>query len=97
MAKRREATKIVDTVVAHRPCFAERRLWETPTAHALFIRIAGEDCVRVSPFRVGQRRQPDRLALGPDDAIGTILFELQPVTAVQQCVVTVGLDFQDQG
>lgn len=80
----------------HRPCFAERRFRERPAPHAFFIRIAGEDSVGLIPFPLRQGWQPDCLPLRADDAIGAILFKLQPVAAVQQRIIGRRLGFKNE-
>ena len=96
MAERGEAAEIVDAVMPHRPGLAERRLREAPAAHAFLVGVAGEDRVGLLPVAGRQRLLPDRLAFGPDDAIGAVLLELLAAAAVEQRVVGIGRDFEDQ-
>src|SRR5690606_38112877 len=81
---------------AHRPGLAERRLRKAPAAHAFLVGVAGEDRVGLCPLPVGQRALPDRLALGPVDAVGAVLLELAAVARVEQRIVGIGFDGQDQ-
>src|SRR5690606_24807489 len=84
MAERGKAAQIVDAVMFHRPCFAERLPWKTPAAHAFLVGVAGEDGIGLGPFGRRQRRLPDRLTLRTLDHIGTILLELAAAARIQQ-------------
>jgi hypothetical protein len=95
MAKRGETAEIVDAVMLHRPGLAERQLGETPAADALLVGVAGEDGVGTLPFLCRQGLLPDRLALGPHDTVGAILFELLAGAAVEQRIIGIGRHFQD--
>ena len=97
MAERGEAAEIVDAVMLHRPGLAERRLRKAPAADAFLVGVAGEDRRRrLSQSRCRQRPLPDRLALGPHDAVGAVLLQLLAVAAVDQRIVVIGRDFEDQ-
>src|SRR5690606_38331600 len=97
MPERGETAEIVDAVVAHRPGFAESRLWKAPTAEPLLVRVAGEDCVGRRPFAFGKRRLPYRLAFGAHDAIRPVLLQLPPSAGIEQRVVTTRRDLEDDG
>src|SRR5258705_13716883 len=94
MAERREAAEIAEPGIAHRPRLAERGLQKTPATHALLVGIAGESRVGLLPLARSQRLLPDRLPFGSDDAVGTVLFELFTIAAVDQRVVVIGRHFQ---
>src|SRR5690606_24677475 len=96
MAKRREATEIVEAVMLHRPGFAERFAWKPPAAHAFFIGVTGEDRVGLGPFALRQGGLPDGLPLGALDPVRAVLLKLASVARIQKGVVGVGLYLEDQ-
>ncbi len=67
MAEAGEAAVEIDVEKLHGPGFAERTLWEAPAAHAVFVRVAGEDGIDMVPMFCGKRTLPERLSLGTHD------------------------------
>lgn len=49
MAEGREAAEEIGAEQRQRPGFAKGFLGEAPTTHAVLIRIAGEECIRLFP------------------------------------------------
>ena len=95
MPKRGEAAEIVDAVMFHRPCFAERGFRKAPAAHPFLVGVAGKDRVGALPIALGQGRLPYGLPLGPDDPVGSILLQLASRAAVDQRIVGIGQDFEN--
>ncbi len=82
-----EAAEEIDAEQIERPGLAERIFREAPAAGAFLVGIAGEDGIDLFPDMSGQRRPPQRLGLGTDDAVGAVLLQLFAVAAVDQVEV----------
>lgn len=92
-----EATEEIDAEQIERPGLAERLFREAPAARAFLVGVAGEDGIDLFPDLGRQRRPPQRLGLGADDAVGAVLLELFAVAAVDQVEVAGPERFEDDG
>ncbi|KAI1693424.1 hypothetical protein Ddc_22841 [Ditylenchus destructor] len=95
MPEGREAAEKFDPEQGQRPCLAERFLRKAPAAHAVLIGIAGKDGIGILPYAVRDRRLPESLRFGTDDAVIAILFKLQAVAAIDQMKITRAARFQN--
>ncbi|MNE22853.1 hypothetical protein D3C80_1160800 [compost metagenome] len=95
MPESREAAQKFDAEQRQGPGLTQRRLGKTPAAHAVLIRVAGKDSVGILPHAIGNRRFPQRLRLGTDDAVVAVLFELQTIPAVDQVKIARAARFQN--
>ncbi len=88
MAKGSKAPEEIHVEQRKRPCFTQCGLGKAPAPHAVFIRIAGKYRIGIVPDMRGKAWTPERLRLGPHDAVGAVLLQLQTGTAIDQMKIT---------
>src|SRR5690606_17626304 len=93
MAKGRALRGEFHLAPGERPALARHRPVEAPSAAAILVRSGNELAMRV-PVR--QARAPQRLRLGPDEAIFAISLELAAMAGIDQPVIAPAVAPQDQ-